>query len=288
MHDIFAFSDIHGMWDLYRAIMDYCYEQDPEAMIIYCGDACDRGPDGYKIMQDLLDNPYVVYLKGNHEDMFTKAAREIKELFNFADSDETAIRKTLTACRYYDYKYMHIQDSLNNGGMTTLMAWIKDGMPMEIVERIEKLPLTFSTDTCDFCHAAGIYRTFKEAADAEYDGKEVDQYAYNSLLWSRTAFEYGWQPNRTVIFGHTPVPYLLEDLKVKWDESKNVEPYKYVGKILPTMTGAKIDMDTGAAFLGFAYVLNVLTMKAQGFEDWDIKNKEIRKHHVEKIKVIQL
>ena len=279
MHDIFTFSDIHGTWELYRAIMNYCHEQDPEAMIIYCGDACDRGPDGYQIMKELLDNPYVIYLKGNHEDMFTKAAREIKEFFNFANSDDTAIRKTLTACRYFDYKYANIQDSLNNGGMTTLMAWIKDGMPMEIVERIEKLPLTFSTDTCDFCHAAGIYRTFKEAVDAEYDGKEVDQYTHDSLLWSRSAFEYGWEPNRTVIYGHTPVPYLLEDLHVKWDKSKNIEPYKYIGKINPIMTGAKIDMDTGAAFTGIAYVLNVLTMKAQGFE--------LKDNQVEKIKVIQ-
>ena len=50
MHDIFFFTDIHGMYDLYRAIMDFCNEQDPEAMIIFGGDACDRGKDGYKIM----------------------------------------------------------------------------------------------------------------------------------------------------------------------------------------------------------------------------------------------
>lgn len=272
-------TDIHGCRPLFDAIMNYCKEQDPEYSLIFLGDACDRGPDGYRIMKELLDNPYVVYLKGNHEDMFTMAARKIKELFNFTDSDDTAIRKTLTACRYFDYKYADIQDSLNNGGMTTLMAWIKDGMPMEIVERIEKLPLTFSIDTYDFCHAAGIYKTFKEAANAEYDGKEVYQYTYDSLLWSRTAFEYGWEPNRTVIYGHTPVPYLLEDLHVKWDEGKNVEPYKYIGKINPVMTGAKIDMDTGAAFTGIAYVLNVLTMKAQGFK--------LKDNQVEKIEVIQ-
>ena len=279
MHDIFAFSDIHGMGKLYKAIMDYCHEQDPEAMIIYCGDACDRGSDGYQIMKELLYNPYVVYLKGNHEDLFVKAAREIKEKFSFANSDETAIRRTLTACRYFDYKYENIQLALNNGGMTTLMEWIKDGMPMDLVKHIDQLPLTFSTDTCDFCHAAGVYRTFKEVADAEYYKKEVDEYAYNSLLWSRTAFEYGWVPNHTVIYGHTPVPYLLEDLKVKWDENKNVQPYKYIGKRDSSMTGTKIDMDTGAAFTGIAYVLNVLTMKAQGFE--------LKDNQVEKIEVIQ-
>ena len=50
----------------------------------------------------------------------------------------------------------------------------------------------------------------------------------------------------------------------------------------------KIDMDTGAAFRGVAWVLNVLTMQAQGFEDVDITNKEIRKHDVKKIYSIQM
>ena len=70
MHDIFTFGDIHGMYDLYKAIMDYCNEQDPEATIVFLGDACDRGKDGYRIMKDLLNHSNVVYLKGNHEDMY--------------------------------------------------------------------------------------------------------------------------------------------------------------------------------------------------------------------------
>ena len=82
MHDIFFFTDIHGMYDLYRAIMDFCNEQDSEATIIFGGDACDRGRDGYKIMKELLANPRVVYLKGNHEDLFVKAAYEIKDEFH--------------------------------------------------------------------------------------------------------------------------------------------------------------------------------------------------------------
>ena len=54
MHDIFCFTDIHGVRPLYDAIMNYCNEQDPEATIIFCGDAMDRGYDGYAIMKELL------------------------------------------------------------------------------------------------------------------------------------------------------------------------------------------------------------------------------------------
>ena len=283
MHDIFCFTDIHGQYDLYRAIMDYCYEQDPEAMIIFCGDAIDRGKDGYRIMNELLDNPHVVYLMGNHEDMFCKAARQIKELFGFKNPVRENVMKVLSSTMNFDYKYHHIQDSLYNGGIFTLTDWVMDGMPIELVERIEKLPLTFSTDTCDFCHSACVHRSFENVAWAEYNREEPDSYCAESLIWGRTGLGFGWAPNRTAIFGHTPVPLLSTYVHVNWNKDEKVRPIKFYGEkdkmeLAPTETGAKIDMDTGAVFTNRIFVLNVLTMKAQGFE---------KKDKVEKIEVIQ-
>ena len=284
MHDVFFFTDIHGMYDLYRAIMDYCNEQDPEAMIIFGGDACDRGRDGYKIMKELLDNPYVVYLKGNHEDMFVQAAREIKHCFQFETNDRKEIHDTLYFCRGFDYRYQSIQDVLYNGGIDTLIDWIIDGMNMEFVDRIAHLPLTFSTDTCDFCHAAGVYQTFERVSNAEYNGFPIDSWDSESLLWTRSGFTLGWKHNRTVIFGHTPVPYLYEYMEVP---ETLLQPYKWTPPNGMEMDGAKMDMDTGACFTGTAYVLNTLTMQAQGFEDLEVNEKEIRKHDIKKIEVIQ-
>lgn len=283
MHDIFFFTDIHGMYDLYRAIMNFCNEQDPEATIIFGGDAMDRGKDGYKIMKELLDNPKVVYLMGNHEDLFVKAAREIKEKFEFQDMERKEVRDTLYWTRGYDGKFMNIQNVLYNGGIETLTDWVMDGMPMDIIEKIENLPRTFSTDTCDFCHAAGVYQTFERAANAEYNGFLVDRFAADSLIWTRSGFNVGWAPNRIAVFGHTPVQCLEDYMNVDFDEEARPQPYKWVGNYYPDMTGAKIDMDTGACFTGNAYVLNVLTMKAYGFEDTDFKNVEIRKHDIKKI-----
>lgn len=286
MHDIFFFTDIHGMYDLYRAIMNYCDEQDPEAMIIFGGDACDRGNDGYKIMKELLNNPRVVYLKGNHEDLFVKAAHEIKQKLVF--TEDSNIRQTLYWCSQYDYKYEDIQLAIANGGLTTLTDWVNDGMNMKFVDKIDKLPLTFSIDTCDFCHAAGVYQTFERAADAEYNGLPVDRFDADSLIWTRSGFNVGWAPNRIAIFGHTPVPYLGDYMDVDWDENVCPQPYKWIGDFYPDMTGTKIDMDTGACFTGNAYVLNVLTMKAQGFEDTNIANDEIQKHNIKKIDCVQM
>ena len=42
MHDVFYFTDIHGQLDLFQTMRDWCLKQDPECMIIFGGDACDR------------------------------------------------------------------------------------------------------------------------------------------------------------------------------------------------------------------------------------------------------
>lgn len=271
MHDVFFFTDVHGCRPLFDAIMNYCHEQDPEAMIIFGGDAMDRGPDGYAIMKELLDNPYVVYLKGNHEDIFVQAAREIKHdlKLNLENMDRKEVRDTIYWCRGYDERYLYVQTSLHNGGIETLTDWVMDGMPMDIVDRIDHLPLTFSYGQCDFCHAAGGYTTFKDAADAEYDDKPVEEYAAMSLLWSRTALDVKWAPSRIAVFGHTPTPYVPEFTNIRVEKDWKVQPLKWDGKL---------DMDTGMVFTGRGYVLNVLTMKAHGFEN---------NNGVKKIEVIQ-
>ena len=273
------------MYDLYRAIMNYCDEQDPEATIVFGGDACDRGKDGYKIMKELLDNPRVVYLRGNHEELFCRAAREIKETFVQDVTNRIEMRKLLSATMGLYKYFMAIQNSLYNGGMDTLLDWIFDGMPMDIIDRLEQLPLTFSTDTCDFCHAAGVYQTFKRASDAEYEGKMVDGKDAESLVWCREAFKIGWKSGRTAVFGHTPVIAMNHYIQIP---EGIVQPLKWVGKLFPDDNGPKINMDTGAVFTGVAYVLNALTMKAQGFEDIDYTENEIRKHDVKKIDCVQM
>ena len=267
--DIFCFTDIHGCRPLFDAIMNYCYKQDPEGMVLFLGDAIVRGTDGYSIMKELLANPQVIYLKGNHEDMFVKAAREIQKKLHFEELNEKYIHRILKSCLSLDYSYAGIQDSLMNGGLPTLTDWILDGMPMNIVERIDHLPYTFIYDKCDFSHAAATPQVFARVCESEYEGDGPNKYDAQSILWSRTSLPYEWTPGRIAVFGHTPVPYLYDYIEEK--PRKN----------MPTLfnNGTKLDMDTGAVFTGKAYVLNILTMQAQGFE---IKNDE-----VEEIEVIQ-
>lgn len=250
-------------------------------MIIYGGDACDRGPDGYKIMKELLANPQVIYLKGNHENMFVAAARFILNDYH-GPLEKTAIENYLYSCYVKDFYSYEVKLSMYNGGLATLRDWMLDGMPNDFVSRIDKLPLTFSTDTIDFCHAGTIPKIFNRVAEDEYNGDIPDKEDAELLLWDRNMLGFGWAPNRICVYGHTPTPHLPAKYCGKDKSLSRAHPCKYVGNLNETLTGAKIAMDVGTANTNKLYVLNCLTLEAQGFV-YDEKNNT-----VEEIEVIQL
>lgn len=277
MHDIFTFGDIHGMYDLYKAIMDYCNEQDPEATIVFLGDACDRGKDGYRIMKDLLNHPNVVYLKGNHEDIFVKAARQIKQKMpNLKTKEEIGI--TLTRCKRDIENCEAIALSLYNGGKSTLTDWILDGMPMDIVEKLDNLQLTFVYDNYDFSHSAGVYKNFQKIHQLELHGQPIPDIDAEYLLWTRSHLDVPWAQNRIAVFGHTPVMEVYKSVfGENWPIGKAYVPFMYASE--DQTAGWKICMDTCACAVNRAFVLDVLEGHSQGFEQ---KNDGT----IEKIEVI--
>ncbi len=66
----YAFSDIHGQRKLFDHVMA---EIGPNDTIYFLGDAIDRGPDGWAIFKQLMDDPRVIFICGNHEDMMIDA-----------------------------------------------------------------------------------------------------------------------------------------------------------------------------------------------------------------------
>ena len=66
---IYAFSDLHGRYDLWRKIFDHIR---PGDHLVSLGDNIDRGPDGIKIWKEIRDGGYFA-IKGNHELMAENA-----------------------------------------------------------------------------------------------------------------------------------------------------------------------------------------------------------------------
>lgn len=74
MRTYFAVSDIHSFYEplikgLYEANFDV---NNPEHILIVCGDVFDRGPDAFRVYKFLTDLPEdrVILIRGNHEDLF--------------------------------------------------------------------------------------------------------------------------------------------------------------------------------------------------------------------------
>ena len=249
MGNVFFFTDIHGYKNLYETIMNYC----KNSLTIFGGDATDRGTDGYYIIKDLLKRNNVIYLKGNHEDMFVKAAKEFKQYFPNPQFTQERLEQILMGIRIFDYKYQAIQLFLYNGGKQTFINWFNDGMPMDIIEQLENLPITFSYNNLDFCHAGGVYRSFIRQEQIDRD----------AMLWDRGSFEYGWVPERICVHGHTPIAAMPRNFQNMTKE--NITPLKYHGDFNEEMTGYKINMDTGVFWSNRIFVLNCNTLTATGF-----------------------
>ena len=61
-------SDIHGYDDAFFALLQELNLKDDDTLYIL-GDVIDRGPNGIKLLQAIMDMPNVKMLLGNHEHM---------------------------------------------------------------------------------------------------------------------------------------------------------------------------------------------------------------------------
>lgn len=57
----YVVSDIHGYYDKYTSLLSFIRFSDNDKLYIL-GDVIDRGPDGLKLLQDIMERPNVELL----------------------------------------------------------------------------------------------------------------------------------------------------------------------------------------------------------------------------------
>jgi serine/threonine protein phosphatase 1 len=227
----YAFSDIHGMYKIWEQIRDYCKEDDK---IYFLGDAIDRGKEGMKTMKEILADPRVIYLKGNHEQLMRD---EIKDIWRTATEENLSLEE-IQATFYYTSNW------LRNGGSQTLKSALKMNWKQinELCDTIDKMPVVdMYTNTKGqdiiLCHAGfSIYAPEISAWDMIWDRKHIAE------LWSNEEME----ETDVIVHGHTPVINLHD------------EPYM----IYKYCDGHKIDIDLGSYHTKTAALLNLDTLEA--------------------------
>lgn len=257
----YAFTDIHGMGNHFDVMMNYIETQsNGDYKIFYLGDACDRGPDGYRIMKALLSNPQVVYIKGNHEDMFVKACHAF---YDIAAEEGYSAAEYAKMINYDIWEVYPLNDDIRlavaNGGASTLNSWMIEGCSRRIVAQIADLPVKASIvmyngenprRIFDMCHAGCI--------EAEWDNDDVE-----SMIWSRTHFSAKWDPADNIphvlLHGHTPTMNLpLYTFDANEDDCADHCPATY-------SEATKVDLDTGTFFSKRAWIMDLDTLECFAF-----------------------
>ena len=194
---VYAVSDLHGYLDNYYKIKKMLK---PEDKVFCLGDCGDRGPDSWDTIKIVYQDPQFIYIKGNHEDMLVKAARE--ELGN-------------------SRSYQHRGVLQRNGGWGTLLEMFTEDDFEKWIDKIDKLPLytTYKNEkeeTLFLCHAGCTLDTSEIPSDEH-------------LLWDRYHYldNAKWQIYGIVVHGHTPIQHLADEIG---DKATGESAYIYCKK----------------------------------------------------------
>lgn len=240
----FVCTDIHGYFVPWmKGLQKVGLSLDDGDKLIILGDLLDRGPDSLKCMQFALDlkQKYpenVVYLKGNHEQMFL--------VFLGIDPNEPNGKVNLD---------LTFRQWTNNGGLQALRSLLPDFAKYSVEEiqvllrieyellilQLEALPLYHIEEDFAFVHAGFLSNT--RLIEQEED----------DMLWIREDFFTSFEAvkgdvleNKTIIHGHTPVVHIPGYRGKK----------EFVGK-------HHIGIDGGAAMGKEIFIFNTDSMKSQ-------------------------
>ena len=198
---VFASSDWHGNWELAQKVLNFL---GPDDKLYYLGDCIDRGDNGIKILDALLIDPRVTFVKGNHEELMQFY---IPELLDKGDVN---------------------QEWLQNGGAVTADYLLKNKTKKEITNYIRKLA---SLPLETHYNSPNGHIVFLEHAGYT---PLAPHYYHHDPLWDREHFIQDWAASENVymIHGHTPVPYLkwyfsYKGKKVYFSDDPNFDEEDY-------------------------------------------------------------
>lgn len=233
MNKTYAVTDLHGMWNLWEQISEYCDETDT---IYFLGDASDRGPDGLKIIRALLSDKRVKYIRGNHEEMLIEGA-------------ETRDPYLL----YY-----------NDGVSTYQDFMLMDPLQQDIlIDRLNRLP-----NQLEYINAKGqrIVMNHSGSTPESYEDweKTLFKKGTNLYTWDRHHFHRKWDvdENTFIVHGHTPVPYLITEIDPNGKiYGEDIE----ADEVLCYCSGHKFDLDIASAFTKKVALFNLDELKVEKY-----------------------
>lgn len=213
---IYVVSDIHGCYDKYKALLKQIAFSSDDTLYVL-GDVIDRGPDGFKILLDMLSRPNVVCLLGNHEAMAL-------DVLPIVIQNKNIWRKTKAIKLWFA-----------NGGKVSLSDFLllSSKQAQTILDYMLAMPLYKEVEVGGrtFVLVHGGLENFSPS-------RALDDYTADEIVWCRSDMDTIYFQDKYVVFGHTPVQFF------EYDIDRGYGPVKIYHK------NGLIDIDCGAVFKG--------------------------------------
>lgn len=196
-------SDIHGRFDKYKEMLSLI-DFTPRDTLYVLGDVIDRGPDGIKILQDMMLRPNVFPLLGNHE--FTAAVCLPWLMKEVTDQSLDTLDETQIAA---------LSEWITNGGGVTLrgLKALSQEEREDILEYFQEMEL--------FAQVEAGGRSFvltHSGLDHFSPDRLLSEYRLEDFLFCRPGPDTVYFPDKLLVFGHTPTRYFSKQDKIfRWE-----------------------------------------------------------------------
>ncbi len=198
----YVVSDLHGQYKMFKKLLEKAAFSDADKLYML-GDAIDRGPDGVKILQHVMEAPNMEFLLGNHEFM----------MLNSVDPEGSAP----LLCSQLPGRDARLW-TLGNGGDKTFNKFrrLKKAGRRELLEWLFSRSLSTRIEVGQKCFLLTHSFFREDMIDVPY--KDMDYSTVWNIVWP-TPFrpdlyidtkEYSAYEPWTFIIGHVPTIYADE------------------------------------------------------------------------------
>ena len=195
----YVLSDVHGCYDEYLEMLGKI-DFGPEDTLYFLGDAIDRGPDGIKIMFDMMEHPNIHAILGNHEAMALDALpviEAIKGSGGNAKPERKISRKDLSKVTMW----------IDNGSIPSIAEFmsLSDDDKKRVMDYMKSLPLyrEIEVDGEKYILVHGALGNFSP-------DRPLEDYSQHDLVWERPKTSTKYYDDKTVIVGHSPTVLTLD------------------------------------------------------------------------------
>lgn len=211
---VYLVSDLHGYpVGKFKALLARAGFSDDDTLYVL-GDVIDRGTDGVRLLQFMLERPNVKPVLGNHEQMMLECAFLFEKETGYLGMEQRRIWSEWRA----------------NGGSPTIEA-LRELHPSDrsaLFEYVRSFPFYREVSV-----GGREYVLTHSGISRFQPDKPLTAYEANDFLWHRPKLRERYYDGKTVVLGHTPT---------------FVFGGAYAGKLFKTETWVDIDAGVSSGF----------------------------------------